>query len=174
MRRAASAAGANDGARSLARARTPPRALLGRAPSRARTRRREATYERARRPPDAARAISSRSAELAGRMRLSGASLPEPPAPRAPTSKAGREPTAGSAPAPPGGAAAPSAPFGAGSPALATGRYRPAGTLHLARGTAMTAVSGGRKEGLGNSVPRQPSGEIWKGRDNENMFSFGF
>lgn len=38
----------------------------------------------------------------------------------------------------------------------------------------MTAVSGGQKEELGNSVPRQPSGEIWKGRDNQNTFSFGF
>lgn len=97
MRRAARAARATNGAR----ARTPPRALLGRAPSQERACRREATYESARRPPDAARALSSRSAERAGRMRLSGASLPEPPAPRAPTSKARREPAAGSAPAPP-------------------------------------------------------------------------
>lgn len=58
--------------------------------------------------------------------------------------------------------------------APATGGSQPAGILHLAQGRATTAVSGGQKEELGNSVPRQPSGEIWKGRDNQNTFSFGF
>ncbi|XP_015719950.1 uncharacterized protein LOC107314794 [Coturnix japonica] len=165
--RAGRATGTTDGDR----ARAPPRALLGRAPSRERACRWEATYERRGGLP----MLPQRSRHAA----LSACASRGHPSPKRPLrAPPGRDRADSRQPDPPHDPPHPPLlpgrqPTEPGGPGPATRRWRPAGTLHLARGRATTAVSGGQRVGKlcapGNLLERAGKAEITK-----ITFSFGF